>query len=472
MPSYPNEGAWRGQGFRGASTTIVSTSAVSPSVESEPTVATVPMLRQPLIRRLLLLTLLAEIGYAVLNISTMPVYLKFDRHYGTTVIGFVLVAFLLSEAVFKSPMGSLADRIGRKRLIVIGPAMTFGTALLTLATRYFGAGEIPALIALRILDGLGAAMLWPAIFALVGDLVGDSERQKAMSLLNTCYLVGIALALPIGGLVNDLFGTYFADSSGSRSPSLYLAAALFITVALIAFRSLPSDKEARRHLQHHEHHEPGLAEFMLSVKRIPKYLLLAVVTFAGIGFPMAIIKVFAEQQFGMKEAAFGALVFPAAILMAVLSVPMARYGEKIGRARAVHYGMGLCTGGLFAIASGAFVPWLRTPLLIALGGAAVGFGFLLCLPAWLASVSDIDPKRRGAFLGAVMTAQGLGAIIGAPIGAAMYDGLQPVGVNIGLGEAFGRYSPFFGCAVCVMAGWLLSLRLLHEPKEGIEPTVP
>ncbi len=423
------------------------------------------MLKQPLLRRVLLMALLAEIGYAVLNISTMPVYLTFDRGFGLSVSGFVLTAFLLSEAVFKSPMGSLADRIGRKRLIVLGPALTFCTSLLTLAIPHqgWGAGETVALILLRLLDGLGAAMLWPAVFALVGDRVGDGERQKAMSLLNSCYLLGIALALPIGGAFNDLLGGYFAHATGERSPSLYLSAALFLSVAALAYRSLPSERSRREgHGETHETHEGGLADFMASARRIPKFLLLAVVTFAGIGFPMAIIKVFAEQQFGLKEAAFGVLVFPAAILMAVLSVPMARYGERIGKAKAVHYGLGLCGGGLLAVASGAFVPLLRTPLLIVMGGAAVGFGFLLALPAWLASVSEIDPKKRGAYLGAVMTAQGLGAIIGAPIGAAMYDGLQPLGLQWGLGEAFGRYSPFLGCAACVLAGWVLSLRLLRS----------
>jgi MFS transporter, DHA1 family, multidrug resistance protein len=431
----------------------------------DPIADAVPMLKQPLLRLVLAMALLAEIGYAVLNISTMPVYLKFDREFGTSVIGLVLVAFLLSEAIFKSPMGSLADRIGRKRLIVLGPALTFCTALLTLAIPHegWGAGETVALMLLRTLDGLGAAMLWPAIFALVGDRVADRERQKAMSLLNTCYLVGIALALPIGGACNDLLGATFATTTGERSPSLYLSAAIFLGIAVIGYRKLPSERCHREaHEDHRETHEKGLSEFIASARRIPNYLLLAVVTFAGIGFPMAVIKVFAEQQFGMSESTFGALVFPAAILMAALGVPMARYGERIGKAKAVHYGLGLCGGGLFAIASGAFVPMLRTPLLIALGGAAVGFGFLLALPAWLASVSEIDAKRRGAYLGAVMTAQGIGAIIGAPIGAAMYDGLQPIGVQLGLGEAFGRYSPFLGCAFCVLAGWLLSLKLLRE----------
>ncbi|HZH99162.1 MAG TPA: MFS transporter, partial [Fimbriimonadaceae bacterium] len=185
----------------------------------------------------------------------------------------------------------------------------------------------------------------------------------------------------------------------------------------------------------------------------------AVVIFAGIGFPMAIIKIFAKEQFAMSELAFGALVLPAAIGMAVFSVPMSKFGERLGRARAVHFGIGLCAAGLSVIAAGAFASFLRTPLALAVAGIPVGFGFLLAIPAWLASVSDIDPKRRAANLGAVMTAQGIGAIIGLPIGAQLYERMQSVNPD------FGRYSPFIGCALCVTAGWLISLKILREPPK-------
>ena len=83
----------------------------------------------------------------------------------------------------------------------------------------------------------------------------------------------------------------------------------------------------------------------------------------------------------------------------------------------------------------------------------------------MASVSDINPEKRATNIGAVMTAQGVGAMIGAPIGAAMYEKFQPLGVQLRLGDSFGRYSPFIGCAVCVVAGFLLSLKILHEPKK-------
>lgn len=419
----------------------------------------------PAVWRLLVVALFAEIGYAVLNISTMPVYLKAaptkawisnGRGFGESVIGLVLVAFLLSEAIFKSPMGHLADRIGPKKLMLIGPSLSVGTSILSLVVPHGGgAWEVLAFILLRAFDGIGAAMLWPAAFSEMGAAVDDSKRQQAMSLLNLCYMLGIALALPIGGFVDDLAGTKWAG--------LILAAVLFACVAVSVFLFIP-DARPEHHAGEAEHEEFKIGEFIQSLRQIPAYLLLAVVTYAGIGFPMAVIKLFAQDAFQMSESAFGGLVFPAAILMAGASVPLAKFGERIGRTKAVHVGMGACSVGLILIGLGAFMPWLRQVWVLVLGSLPVGLGFLLAIPAWMASVSDIDPKKRGANLGAVMTAQGLGAIIGAPVGAALYEKLQPVGEALGLGKAFGYYAPWVGCAACVTLGWVVSIRILREPK--------
>src|SRR5207302_328325 len=109
-------------------------------------------------------------------------------------------------------MGHLADRFGCRTFLIIGPAITFTTALLTvilppshLFPQHIGVLETLALMLMRIFDGIGAAMLWPAMFAEMGHAVDDKDRQQAMSLLNTCYLLGIALALPIGGIAEDQF---------------------------------------------------------------------------------------------------------------------------------------------------------------------------------------------------------------------------------------------------------------------------
>lgn len=427
--------------------------------------ASAPLTRRPFFRRLLVLALLAEIGYAVLNLSAMPVYLAFDRKFDAGVVAMVLTAFLLCEAVFKGPMGQLADRYGRRTFILLGPALPMVTAILTIFVPHnWGYTETFLLVLLRCIDGVGAAMIWPALFALVTERVDAHERQHAMSLVNMMYLAGIALAMPIGGAANDLLGPHMSHLGGARSPSLYLASALFLAVLLLGYRWLQADRPER--LEATPKRSPLEAlrgewgHLVDSWRRIPNFLILAVVTFMGTGFPFAIVKLFAKEQFGMSESQFGLLVLPAVGALLLLSVAMSRLGQRIGTARAVHLGLGLCAGGMLLIALGAFAPALRSGVVVALGAIPVGVGFLLALPAWYTAVSEIDPQRRAANIGAVMTAQGLGAIFGAPLGGVFYERFQALGAD------FGRYSPFIGCAICLLAAWLLSLKLLKPPASA------
>ncbi len=402
--------------------------------------------QRPEVLRILFIALLAETGYAVLNISAMPIYLKFDRHYSAIIIGFVFTGYLLSEASFKGVMGELADRIGRKRLMTFGPALTIFTSLLTLyIPESIGVWAIFLIILLRIIDGIGASMLWPAAFALMGDTVDEAESQQAMSLLNVCYFLGVALALPLGGILDDLLGTIHA--------SFYLTSLLFLAVFITGVRLLPADYLGK----HHKHlaQVDQLSGLWNSFKKIPEFLILAFFTFMAIGFPMAIIKIFAEQQLNMSESAFGLLVLPGAVAMAASSVPMSKLGEQMGQSKAVHRGMALSVLGLGIISLGAFFPFARHYLFLAIGAIPVGVGFLLAIPAWYTGVSAIDPTRRAANIGAVMTAQGIGAILGAPLGAFFYERFQVYGV------VFGHYSPFLGCLACLTISWLLSLKILH-----------
>jgi MFS family permease len=180
------------------------------------------------------------------------------------------------------------------------------------------------------------------------------------------------------------------------------------------------------------------------------------------GFPLAVFKLFLPDEFHLSESMIGALVFPCALGMAVASFPMSKLGERIGRAKAVQIGMLLTVIGMWLIATGAVFPVMRQAWVFAVGGIPIGIGFLLAIPAWMASVSDINPQHRGANLGAVMTAQGVGAIIGAPVGSYLYGHMQPLGIRLGLGADFGRYTPFLGCAACLAAGFALSLKILHD----------
>lgn len=388
---------------------------------------------------------MAEVGFAVMNLSTLTVYLVRDRDFSEGQAGLAMTVFLLSEAILKGTTGNLGDKYGLTRFIRIAPLIPCVTIPLTLLIPHDAPWEVVAIIVLRIFDGFAAAMLWPNIFALGGGLVEESRRQRAMASINACYLFGIAIAFPLGGLVDDFGGPFLLNFTGKYSGGFFLAMVLFVIVAFATW-SLKEPEVAVEVEASEDFRAAGTA-----LRRIPAYLFLGFVAFMAVGFPLTTVKLFALDQFNLTSAQFGLLACPGALSLAVMSAPMTRLGERIGHVRAVHLGLLLCTLGAAMVAAGGLFPMFRSLWMLALGGIPLGVGFLLTLPAWLARVSELDPGRRGANLGAVMAAQGVGAILGAPIGAWIYSlGSEPIY----------RFGPFMATFISLLVAWLLSLRLM------------
>ncbi|MBA3725680.1 MAG: MFS transporter [Armatimonadetes bacterium] len=401
-----------------------------------------PVWRRPPIFRLLLIALAAELGFAVLNVSVMPVYLKLDRGFSGTVFTTVLAAFLFSEAVFKPFAGHLADKHGRRMFLILAPALVVLTPLLSLAVPYgWGHAEVVSFVGLRVIDGLAAAMLWPAIYAAVGEAVGPEERTQGMSLLNVCFMLGLALGPLVGGVVNDLFG--------SRVPSFVLASALFLATGLAAFRFAAKDSRKDRIAEGRGLDEHRLQDLIQCARKIPLVLALAFVVFLAVGLLLGVIKPLASELYSLSETQFGLILLPAAVSMAILGVPISKWGERLGGRRAVQLGLLLCATGIWLVAIGAWFDFARNLAFVAFSGALVGVGFLMAIPSWQAAIGHIDPRRAGSYLGAVMTAQGVGAIVGVPIGGLLFD--------------IGHFWPIIGCASTLSACVLLAAIAIPKP---------
>ncbi len=398
-----------------------------------------PIWKQKNVYSLLIVALLAEIGYALLNMSAMPVYLKNDLGITTSVIGFVVATFLLSEAFFKSITGQLADQIGRKRLIIPGTAITIFTPILTLLIpKSFGACGIAMIMMLRVLDGIGIAMFWPAAFALMSEEVGKKDRAQSMALLNTCYLIGVAIAMPLGGLVNDL--------TQQKEASFILTSIIFTALTYYAWRYIKPDKEI-----------PPLRTVLFSNKwtyfkdiykaatHIPHFVMLAMMTFMSIGLLVPIIKIFAEAQFGLSEASFGLIFIPGALGLAFLATPISNLVKDYKTSKTVLIGNIICSIGMLIISSGAVIPFMRNLFIMGIASIPVGIGFLMAVPSWYSFITNINPKKSGTYIGVMLTAQGIGMIMGTPIGGASYQFFQVIDPD------FGRYSPLILSTICVTA---------------------
>ena len=110
-----------------------------------------------------------------------------------------MYGFMLAGALM--PIGSLGDRVGRRKLLLIGAA-TFGIAS-TLAA--FSTSPL-MLIATRGLLGLAGAALAPSTLSLVRMLFEDErERATAMGVWGASFAVGAAIGPVVGGVLLEHF---------------------------------------------------------------------------------------------------------------------------------------------------------------------------------------------------------------------------------------------------------------------------
>ncbi len=112
----------------------------------------------------------------------------------TDIYGFALAGLLIS-------MGNLGDRIGRKRLLLIG-AVTFGAA--SLVTAYAPNPEL--LIAARAVLGVAGATIMPSTLSLIRNVFTDpKERTSAVGIWSSVTAVGFALGPIVGGALLERF---------------------------------------------------------------------------------------------------------------------------------------------------------------------------------------------------------------------------------------------------------------------------
>jgi EmrB/QacA subfamily drug resistance transporter len=131
---------------------------------------------------------------------TLPVV---QNELGATAVELSWVAgsYILVLAAILLPAGRLADIMGRRRTFVAGVAAFVVFSLLASM-----AWSVISLVALRILQGVGAAMILSTGVAIVTDVFPRAERGKAMGILVACVYLGLSVGPLVGGFMTDLAG--------------------------------------------------------------------------------------------------------------------------------------------------------------------------------------------------------------------------------------------------------------------------
>ncbi|MET0726040.1 MAG: DHA2 family efflux MFS transporter permease subunit [Leifsonia sp.] len=124
-----------------------------------------------------------------------------DLHTDITAVLWVTSAYLLAYAVPLLITGRLGDRFGPKRIYLIG------LVVFTLASLWCGfSGTIEMLIAARVLQGLGAALMTPQTMAVITRIFAPDKRGAAMGLWGAVAGIATLVGPILGGVLVDSLG--------------------------------------------------------------------------------------------------------------------------------------------------------------------------------------------------------------------------------------------------------------------------
>ncbi|WP_406273538.1 MFS transporter [Streptomyces sp. NBC_00191] len=164
---------------------------------------------------------LISLDNLVLNLALPKIQL--DLGASGTELQWTVDSYTLTFGGLLLLCGSLADRFGRRRLLLLGMAL-FG--VFSLAAAF--ATDTATLIAMRAAMGAGAAMIMPATLAIIKDVFPAGEQAKAVGIWAGAAALGVPLGPVVGGLLLEWFwwGSVFLVNIPVVLVALWAGAAL------------------------------------------------------------------------------------------------------------------------------------------------------------------------------------------------------------------------------------------------------
>jgi MFS family permease len=348
-------------------------------------------------------------------IPTVPLYVSGPLGGDDISVGLVVGAFSLTAFLVRPWAGRLADRRGRVVLMMTGAAF-FSVSV----AGYGFAHAVPALIALRLLSGVGEALFFVGVATAMSDLAPEQRRGEAMSLFSLSLYVGIALG--------SLAGEWTARVHGF-SATWILAAGMGVAALVLAARVGETREPAVADLP------PAPQPLINRGALLPGVLLLAAIW--GMAGFLAFVPLYAGDL-GLSSSGWLLFLF-AGIVVAIRSLG-ARLPDRIGPARATRSALAFTTGGL------ALIGLVQTPPGLIGGTILLAVGVALVTPAILMLALDgVPAHERGSVLGTVSMSLDLAI------------GLGPATLGL-VAATFGRPELFLAAAAVAASGLVVAVR--------------
>ena len=375
-----------------------------------------------------------------------PTIAPYSESLGATagLVGIIVAAYSFANLFGNLGAGFILDRWGRRGPVLLGLAIT------AVAVASYSLVESPGqLLGVRALHGIGAAILAPGAFAIIGDGAPSNRRGHVMGVTGALIAIAALIGPPFAGILRDASGagTVFLVDSAIVFGTLLLFAVATRNISLVT-----SDRpEPETQVQTQKWGLSGLWAAYIATFAIT----------IGIGTLVTYLPLLLEDQGETAARAGYSFGIYALVSMIVMGSPISRASDRFGRMRPLAVGL---VGVAIGLAVLGIVPGYGG---VAVGMAIFGLGYGFVFPAAAALVTEsAGSDRRGMAFGVFYAVYSFGVVVGSVGSGAMAE-LQ--GDLIGL--------PFLASSVIVVAAlpvvWMISasVRTAHPVPDTPEPTL-
>ena len=351
----------------------------------------------------------------------LPLYAK-DFGVSATVVGLTLTVFALARLILNVPAGMIADRFGRRILLIGGPILTsigmFGSGF---------AGDIWSLLIWRFIAGGGSAFYMSGALIYLIDIAPSDRRARYVATNQWALSVGVALGPGIGGLV--------AERWGLAAP-FHVVGVIALVAATYAIFRLPETRNSTARASESKNPVRDAALIIRSAPFVAIAFVTGTIFMTRAGTRATLVPLHADDTLGWGPGEIG-LVFTATGIMTLFTLWPATWAtENIGRASVIMFsGLAAALGTLVIAAS-------STPLWFVMGNIILTLGTGTAGPAPAAFVADLFPEElRGLGIGLYRSAGDVGFVIGPPAlgwlsdNASMSVAFQTAGCLVGVAGA-------------------------------------
>jgi len=315
-----------------------------------------------------------------------------------SVVGYMVAAFAITQLIISPISGRWVDRFGRKRMIIIGLIIFSFSELL------FGIGKtVEVLFISRMLGGVSAAFIMPAVTAFIADVTTVETRAKALGYMSAAISTGFIIGPGVGGFLAEV---------SSRLP-FFFASAFAVLAAILSILFV---QEPKRNIESIE--VKGKKE---GIKRIfaPMYFISFMVIFIsqfGLAAFESLFSLFADHKFGFTPKDIAIMIAGGGIFGAIFQVLLFdRLTKWIGEIRLIRYSLILSTILVF------LMTLVNSYFMILVVTVTVFLGFDLMRPALTTYLSKVAGNEQGFVGGMNSMFTSIGNIIGPIIGGILFD---------------------------------------------------